>query len=44
MKKKIAGKLPVVDDTEQVSGKRKLLNVKRKQNPPELKFPKEQKV
>ena len=32
MKKKIAGKL--VDDTEQVSGKRKLLNVKRKQNPP----------
>ena len=31
MKKKIAGKL--VDDTEQVSGKRKLLCVKREQNP-----------
>ena len=41
-KKKIAGKL--VDDTEQVSGKRNLLGVKCEQNPPELKFPKEQKV
>ena len=29
---KIAGKL--VDDTEQVSGKTKLLGVKREQNPP----------
>ena len=29
---KIAGKL--VDDTEQVSGKTKLLGAKRKQNPP----------
>ena len=39
---KIAGKL--VDDTEQVSGKTKLLGVKREQNPSLLKLPKEQKV
>ena len=32
IKTKIAGKL--VDDTEQVSGKTKLLGVKREQNPP----------
>ena len=32
IKTKIAGKLPVVDDTEQVSAKTKLLGVKREQN------------
>ena len=42
MKKKIAGKL--VDDTEQVSGTRKLLGVKREQNPPRLKLPKERNI
>ena len=42
MKKKIAGKL--VDDTEQVSGTRKLLGVKREQNPPQLKLPKERNI
>ena len=42
IKTKIAGTL--VDDTEQVSRKTKLLGVKREQNPPKLKLPKEQKV
>ena len=32
IKKKIAGE--VVDDSEQISGKTKLLGVKREQNPP----------
>ena len=39
---KIEGKL--VDDTEQVLGKTKLLGVKREQNPPQLTLPKKQKV
>ena len=42
IKTKNAGKL--VDDTEQVLGKTKLLGVKREQNPPWLKLPKERKV
>ena len=41
-KMKIAGKL--IDNTEQVLSKTKLLGVKRTQNPPQLKLPKEQKV
>ena len=39
---KIAGKL--VDDTEQILDETKLLGVKREQNPPYLKLPKERKV
>ena len=42
IKKKIARKL--VDDTEQVSGKKKLLGVKRDQNPPKLELAKKRKV
>ena len=42
IKTKIAGKL--VDDTEEIPGKTKLLGVKRERNPPQLKLPKEQKV
>ena len=42
IKMKIAGKL--VDDTEQVSGKTKLLGVKREQNLPWLKLMKERKL
>ena len=43
IKTNITGKL--IDDTEQVSGKKKKLSgVKREQNPPYLKLPKERKV
>ena len=42
IKTKNAGKL--VDDTEQVSGKTKLLGVKREQNPSRLKLRKDRKV